>query len=129
MSFASLLFVGVEVSFAPMDVTVPFKGQDMGSDSVKEPAVVSNYHHATDEVEDRFYECSQGIDIEVVGRFVEQKHVATSSEEFRQMDAVPFTTGQIADFLFLIGSLEIELGDIGARVESLATHLEPIVTS
>ena len=71
LSLASLLFIGVKISFAPVNISVPFERQDMGCDSVKEPAVVSNYHYAADEIEDRFFECPQGIDVEVVGGFVE----------------------------------------------------------
>ena len=54
-AFAALLFVSVEVSFAPVDVSIPFEGEDMGCDSVEEPAVVGDHDDAAREIEDGFF--------------------------------------------------------------------------
>jgi hypothetical protein len=91
-SLAALLFVGLKISFAPMDVAIPFKGHDVGGDTVQEPSVVRDHHDASNEVQDGFLECSQRIHVEVVGRFVEQKDIASSAEQLGQMNPIALPT-------------------------------------
>ena len=74
-TFAALLFVGLVIPFAPMDVGVSFKGENMGSDSVEEPAIMADHHDTADEVQDRLFQRTQGINIKIVRRFVEQQQV------------------------------------------------------
>ena len=59
-------------------------------------------HGAAGECEHRLFERPQGFNVEVVGRFVEQQHVATGLEQFGQMHTIAFTAGQVADLLLLI---------------------------
>ena len=60
-----------------MDVAVPFEGQDVRGDAVEEPAIVADDDHAAGEVQDRFFQGPQRVDVEIVGRFVEQQHVGS----------------------------------------------------
>ena len=92
-SIAALSFVRLKVSFAPVNVTVTLESQNVRRDSIEEPSIVRDYHDAANEAEDRFLEGSQRIDIQIVGRFVEQQNVATASQEFGQVDSVAFATG------------------------------------
>ena len=87
---ASLLvhLVVLEVAFEPLDVAVAFEGQDVGGDAVEEPAVVRDDDRAAGEVEQRLFERAQGVDVEVVGRFVEQQQVAAPLQQLRQVQAV-----------------------------------------
>ena len=65
-------FVVAEVPFEPADLGLALEGQHVGGDPVEEPAVVADDHRTAGEGEERFFEGPQGVDIEVVGRFVEQ---------------------------------------------------------
>jgi hypothetical protein len=69
--------IGLKVSFEPIPirrvVDCPFVGKDVGSDSVKEPAVVGDNHGTTGKLEKSVLERRQRFDIEVVGRFVEKQ--------------------------------------------------------
>ena len=81
-AIAALSFVGLEVSFAPVNITVTLESQNVSRDPIEEPSIVRDDHDAANEAEDRFLEGSQRIDIQIVGRFVEQQNVATASQEF-----------------------------------------------
>ncbi len=105
-AFAALLFVGLEVAFAPVDVAVAFEGEDVRGDAVQKPAVVADHDHAAGVVEDRLFERPQRIDVEVVGRLVEQEQVGAAAQQLGQVDAVALAAGEHADFLLLVGARE-----------------------
>ena len=69
---------------------------------------MAGYDHTTGVVYDRFFERTERVYVEVVGRFVKQKHIGTASQELGQMNAISFTTGQYANFLLLIALSEIK---------------------
>ena len=112
-----------------MRVAVSFEGQNVRRDPIEEPSIVRDHNHATHEAEDRFLECSQRVDVQVVGWFVQQQNIAASSQELGQVNAVSLPTGKIADLLFLIRTFEIELRYVRSRVELLATQIDPVVTA
>ena len=61
----------------------------------------------------------QGLDVEVVGRLVEQQQVAAHLQGQRQVEPVALAAGEDAGLLLLVGALEAERRDVGAGV-----HLE-----
>ena len=89
----SLLFVSLEIPLAPVDVAVPFERQNVRGDAIQKPAIVADHHHATGEVQDRFLQGSQRVDIQVVGRLVQQQQVRTLAQQRGQMDAVALAAG------------------------------------
>ncbi len=91
-SFVSERFVGCKVAFAPMHVAIAFKGQDMRSQAIEEPTIVRDDDYAACVVLNTFFQCSKRIDVQIVGRFVKQQDVGTSTQELGQMDTVAFTT-------------------------------------
>ena len=56
--------------------------------AIEEPAVVGDHHGAAGEIEERLLEGAQRLDVEVVGRLVEQQHVAAAPQQLREMHAV-----------------------------------------
>ena len=111
----ALGLVGLVVAVAPDDPAVPLEGEDVGGDPVEEPAVVADDHGAAAEVEERLLEGAEHVDVEVVGRLVEEQEVAAALEQLGQVDAVPLAAGEVGDLLLLVGPLEVERGDVGPR--------------
>ena len=105
-------------------MAVAFKGEDMGGDPVKEPAVVADNNRATGEFLKRLFQRAKRVHIEVVGRLVKQQQVGATFQHPRQMHAVAFTTGQLADTFLLVAALEVELADIGARGHGALAKLD-----
>ena len=68
----ALFFVHAVVAVAPDDLIV-LECEDVRGDAVEKPAVVGDDDGTPAEVDQSFFECPQSIDIEVVGRFVEQE--------------------------------------------------------
>jgi hypothetical protein len=65
----------------------------------------------------------QRVDVEVVGRFVEQQHVAAAAQHLGQLDAVALTAGDLAHLLLLVAALEAETRHVGAGVDlAVADH-------
>ena len=71
---------------------VAFEGKDVCADPVEEEAVVADDHGAACKIDQRIFEGAQRFDVQIVGRFVKQQHVAAGFQEFRHMHAVALTT-------------------------------------
>ena len=87
---ASEGLVVAHVALEEAHLRVPFEGEDVGRDSVEEPAVVGDDDDAARERLEAGLEGAEGVDVEVVGRFVEQQDVAVRLEQLGQVNAVPF---------------------------------------
>src|SRR5262245_36089540 len=98
----------------------------MRGDPVEEPAVVADDNDAAGEVQNRFLEGPQRINVQVVGRLVEQEHVAAAAKQLRQVYAIPLAAGKRADLLLLVGSTKVKPRDIGPGVDFLATHFQVV---
>ena len=73
---------------------------------------------AAGEVEQRLLERAQRVDVEVVGRLVEQQHVGARLQHLGEMHAVALAARELADLLLLVGALEVEQRAIGAARRS-----------
>ena len=114
-----VLLVGLEVALEPVPVggvlLGALVGEDVRRDAVEEPPVVGDDHGAAGELEQRVLERAERLDVEVVGRLVEQQQVAALLEREREVEAVALTTGEHAGLLLLVRALEAELRHVGAR--------------
>ena len=99
--------VGLVVPFAPDRFAVAFKSQDVRGDAVEEPAVVADDHGAAAEIEQGFFQRAQRVDVQVVGRLVEQQQVAAALQQLGQVDAVAFAAGELAHLLCWSGPLKL----------------------
>src|SRR6202034_4582281 len=106
---ALLVFLVVgEIAFEPLDMALAFEGQHVGGDAVEEEPIVADDDGAAREVEQRRFERAKGVDVEIVGRLVEQEKVGAALEHFRQMNAVALAAGQLADLLLLVAALHMD---------------------
>src|SRR3954453_14086124 len=121
---ALVLLVGLEVPLEPHDLRVALEGEHVRGDAVEEPAIVGDDHRAAREVEQRLLERAQGVDVEVVGRLVEQQDVAALAQQLGQVHAVAHAAAQRPDLLLLVGALEVEARAVGARVHLAVAHLD-----
>ena len=110
-----VLLVGLEVALEPEPLRVALVGQDVRGDPVQEPPVVGDDHRAAGELEQRVLQRGQRLDVEVVGRLVEQQQVAALLEGQREVEPVALAAGEHAGRLLLVRALEAERGDVGAR--------------
>src|SRR5262249_16934342 len=115
----ALMFVGLIVAFVPDSFAVALKRENVRRDAVKEPTVVADDDGTAAEVEQRFFEGAQRVDVEVVGRLVEQQEIAAAAQQLRQMDAVAFAAGAFGDLALLVGAFEVEPAHVGARADFL----------
>jgi hypothetical protein len=56
-------------------LTLPFKGQDVGDDAIQKPAVMADDQGTSAEKLQGFFQGSHGIDIQIIGRFIQKKHI------------------------------------------------------
>src|SRR5215470_9135533 len=61
-----VLLVVLVVALEPLDVAIALEGEDVGGDAVEEPAVVADDDGAAGEVFQRFLQCAQRVDVEIV---------------------------------------------------------------
>jgi hypothetical protein len=93
---------------------VAFEDDQVRADAVEEPAVVADDQGGACEFGQGLFEGAQGVDVQVVGGFVEEQDVGAFGEGLGEMDAVAFSAREDADFLLLVGACEVEGGDIAA---------------
>ncbi len=105
-AFAQLIdsevLVLAEVAFEPPNLAVALEREDVCRDAIEEPPIVGDDDGAAGVALQRVFEGAQGVDIEIVGRLIEEEDVASGLERLRQVDAVAFATGKKADLLLLI---------------------------
>ena len=60
------------------DLRVAFKGEDVRRHAVEEPAVVRDDERRSREGQDGFFQRAQGFHVQIVGRLVQEQHVAAA---------------------------------------------------
>src|SRR4051812_39614036 len=80
--------VRLEVALVPGDLRVALEREHMRCDAVKEPAIVRDHNRAAGVRQQRFFERPQRVDVEVVGRLVEEQKIAAAAQQLRQMETV-----------------------------------------
>jgi hypothetical protein len=114
--FVILLIIGV-VALEPDHFAIAFKTHDVGGYAVEKPAVMADDHGAAGKVFQSLFQGAHGVDVEIVGRFVEQQHIAALLEHPGQVHPVALAAGNLAHLVLLIRTGEIELGHIGAGID------------
>src|SRR5207244_1755107 len=109
-------FVVLIVALEPHRPALALEGQDVGGDAVEEPAVVADDHRAAREVDERVLHGAQRVDVEVIGRLVEQQHVAAAAQQLGEVHAVPLAAGEVLHLLLLVRAREVEERGVGSRV-------------
>src|SRR3984957_18033603 len=125
-----LIFLVVgEIALEPFDMAVAFEGQHVGGDAVQKEAVVAYDDGAAGEVEQRLFERAQRVDVEVVGRLVEQEQVRAALQHLGEMNAVAFAAGELANLLLLVCALEVEGADIGSAIHLALAECDDVVAA
>ena len=117
------------ISREPDNLAFSLKSQNVRGDPVQEPAVVADHHGAARKVFQSLFQGSQGVHIQIVGRFVQQNNVAPFLQHLGQVDPVPLAAGKKPYFFLLLRSGEIESGNIGAGIDLPVSQLNRILAS
>src|SRR5947208_4703886 len=120
------LVIGV-IAFEPHDLTVAFKGEDVGRDAIEKPTVMRDDDGAAGIIEQRLFERAQRIDIEIVGRLVEQEKVGALFQHLCEMHPVALAAGKLTDLFLLVGTAEIEQRAIGAARDLAAAEIDLVL--
>jgi hypothetical protein len=120
-------FVVRVIPFEPIYLAIAFEGQDVGGNAVQKPAVVRNDDRAAGEIIKSVFQGAQGIDIQIVGRFVEQQNIGFAFDDVGQMQPVAFAARQYANFFLLVSTAEVEPGSVGTGVDQLAAQHEGLL--
>src|SRR3954451_286984 len=118
-----------EVAFEPADLAVTLERQHVSGDAVEEPTIVADHHCAAREVVESCLEGAQCVDIEIIGRFVEQQDVPARLQDLGEVHPISFTAAEIADSLLLIAALEVEAGAVRPSVDLTIADLHVLDTA
>ena len=114
------------IAVEKVDFRVAFERQNVRRDAVEKPAVVADDDGAAREIFQRFFERAHRVDVQIVGRLVEQNHVRAGLEHFRQMHAVALAAGKLPDAFLLVGAGKIKPRNVGARIHFAFAELNQI---
>ena len=101
----------------------------MGADAVEEPAVVADDYRTACESLQAFLQSTQGIDVDVVGRLVEQEHVALLLKRHGQVQTIAFATRKHAAEFVLVGTVEVEAAQISVNIDVASAHADQVVAT
>ena len=91
------------------------EGQNVRRYPIEKPAIVGNDEYRAGKVEQSFFQGSQRLDIQIVGRFIQKQHIGTAAQQLCQMHAIALSSGKIADTFLLVGAFEIETRNVASR--------------
>src|SRR3984893_8293429 len=127
---ALLVFlVSGEIALEQFDMAVAFEGEHMRGNAIQKEAIVRDDDRAAREIHQGLFEGAQRINVEIVGRLVEQKHVGAQFQHFGEMHAVALAARQLPDLLLLIRALEIEGRRIGARIDLALAEVNDFIAA
>ena len=75
----------------------------------------------------RLLQHPHGVNVQVVGRLVQQQQVAAAAEHLGQVDAVPLAAGALAHLLLLLRAAEIEAGHVDPGVHRHGAQLDRVL--
>src|SRR5262245_13963807 len=111
----AISLVVLVVPFEPDDLAVALECEHVRGDAIEEPPIVADDDGAPGESEQRLLERAKRVDVEIVGRLVEQQEVAALLQQLCEVDAVALAARQRTDLALLRLPLEIEPRNVGAR--------------
>ena len=79
-----------------------------GGDVVDKLAVVTDHYHGLGTVDDEVFEPADRLDVEVVGRLVEEQYVGRLQQQFGQLDTHAPSSRELAGGAVEVGTLEAE---------------------
>ncbi|MNX62780.1 hypothetical protein D3C86_937570 [compost metagenome] len=85
-------------------------------------------HGTARELQQGVLEGAQGFDVQIVGRFIQQQHVAAGLQQLGQVQTAALATGELADPLLLIGALEVEATYVGTARELVVADAQYVLT-
>src|SRR5262245_17994980 len=124
-----VLLVIFEIALEPLDVAVALEGQNVGGNAIEKEAVVADDDGAPREILERRFERGQRLDIEVVGRFIEKDQIRARLQHLGEVDAIALAARELAHFLLLVGTLEIEPANIGPGLHLAVPELDHVVAA
>src|SRR4051812_46246304 len=80
--------VVADVALEPADLALTLEREDVGGDPIEKPAIVADHDDAPGKRLEARLERSKRVDVQVIGRLVEEQNVAARLEELREMDPV-----------------------------------------
>ena len=63
-------------TFKEEHIAIALESEDMGADTIKEPAVVADYHCTTRKLFETFFESTECIYIDIVSRFIKEQYIS-----------------------------------------------------
>src|SRR4029077_15932722 len=78
-------------------------------------------------VEKGFFERAKRVDIEIVGRLVEEEEVGALLQHLRQMHAVALAARELPDLFLLVGAAEVEERAIGPAGDLAAAEVDLVL--
>ena len=90
---------------------------------------MADHHGTAGKAFQTFFERTEGVHVDIVGRFVEQEHVAFFLQGHRQVQTVTFTTREHTAELFLVGTREVEAAQVGTGIDIAAAHTDEVVAT
>ncbi len=114
LALAALPLEGT-VAAAIEDELSSVKMEDPVDRVVEQVAIVADHHHRVGIAADMLLEPERGLEVEVVGRLIEQQQVGLGKQRCCEPNAHAPATGELVAGALLIGMGEAEAGENGGR--------------
>mmetsp|Transcript_11669 Transcript_11669/g.18834 ORF Transcript_11669/g.18834 Transcript_11669/m.18834 type:complete len:268 (+) Transcript_11669:124-927(+) len=91
------------------------KRNQVRTNPIQKIPIVRDHHRCATECLHTLFQFAYCIHIQIIGRFIQQQHIASISQRFRQMHSIPLTARQEPNQFLLRLTAEIKLRDILSR--------------
>ena len=114
------------VSFEDLDGRGSAEDQDPITDTVEEVTVVADNEAGAAEVDESFLEDAQGLEVEVIGRFIEDEEIPAAAQNLSQQHPVALAAREVADAVIDARVGEEEALEVTANREFFFTELDEV---
>src|SRR5690348_6721027 len=114
------------VALEPFDMAFAFEGEHVRRHAIQKPAIMADDHGAAGKILERRFEGPERLDVEIVGRLVEEDEIGAGLQHLGEMHAVSLAAGELPHFFLLVAALEIEGADISAALYVALSELEHV---
>src|SRR6185369_5475187 len=85
---------------------------------------MADNHRAAGKIFKSFFQSPHGVDIQVIGRFIQKNHICAAFEHSGKMYPVALAARKSPDLFLLIAAGEVESRDIGSRIDQNLAELD-----
>jgi hypothetical protein len=81
-----------------------FKSENVGSDTIEEPAIMAYHKADPGKGIQRFFQAAESVHVKIIGRLIKEEYIGPLFKHHSQVKPVPLPAGKDADLFLLVAA-------------------------